>query len=74
MSRYEMFLLGGSTMFVFALLLFFSAATQDKPVQKSLAFFVLGGVLMYMADVNSAHGLVPGDIPGVFYKLVLMLL
>ncbi len=57
-------------MIVLAVLLFFSAATQDQPVQKSLAIFLLGGVLLYFADVNSSQGLIPGDIPGVFIKFV----
>jgi len=70
MSQYELFLLGGSSMIVLAVLLFFTAATQDQPIQKSLAIFLLGGVLLYFADINSSHGLVPSDIPGVFIKFV----
>ena len=70
MSRYEMFLLGGSSMIVLAVLLFFTAATQDQPVQKSLAIFLLGGVMFYFADSYSASGLVPGDIPATFIKFL----
>lgn len=70
MSRYELFLLGGSSMTILAVLLFFTAATQDRPVQKSLAIFILGGVMFYFADANSAHGLVPGDIPAAFLKFI----
>ena len=67
-----MFLLGGSSLIAFAVILLFSAGTQDKPLQKSMAVFLLGGVLLYFADANSAHGLVPGDIPGVLKKFILM--
>lgn len=70
MSNYEMFLLGGSSMLVFAVLLLFSAGAHDKPLRKSMAFFLLGSGLMYMADKYSTSGIVFSDIPGVFIKLV----
>ena len=72
MSRYEMFLIGGTSMLVFALLLLFSAGSHDKPIRKSMAFFLLGSGLMYFADKFSGQGLAPGDIPGAFLKLVTM--
>jgi len=70
MSKYEMFLLGGSSMLVFAVLLLFSAGAHDQPLRKSMAFFLLGAGLLYMADKYSSSGIVFGDIPGVFIKLV----
>ncbi len=70
MSKYEMFLLGGSSMLVFAVLLLFSAGAHDQPLRKSMAFFLLGAGLLYMADRYSSSGIVFGDIPGVFIKLV----
>lgn len=39
MSKYEMFLLGGTSMLLFAVLLLFSAGAHDKPMQKCAAFF-----------------------------------
>lgn len=72
MSKYEMFLLGGSSMVVFAVLLLFSAGAHDQPLRKSMAFFLLGAGLLYMADKYSSSGIVPADIPGVFIKLVTM--
>lgn len=71
MSDYEMLLLGGSSMITFAVLLLFTAGTNDQPLQKSMAVFLLGGVLLYFADGKSASGLEPGDIPEVFTKFVL---
>lgn len=72
MSHYEMFLLGGSAMIALAVLLFFSAASRDNPVRKALVVFILGGVLLYFADLYSPNGIEPGDIPSVLYKFVLM--
>jgi len=71
-SKYEMFLLGGSSMAVFAILLLFSAGAHDQPLRKSMAFFLLGAGLLYMADVNSSGGIVFSDVPGVFVKFVTM--
>lgn len=59
-------------MAVFALLLLFSAGAHEQPLRKSMAFFLLAAVLFYFADKNSSSGIVPGDIPGVFIKLVSM--
>lgn len=59
-------------MIVFAVLLLFSAGARDQPLRKSMAFFLLGGGMLYFADQASSSGLVPGDIPGVFIKLVTM--
>lgn len=70
MSRYELFLVGGSAALVLAVVMFFSAATKDMPLQKSLAVFMLGSVLLYFADQHSAHGIQPGDIPGVFATFI----
>lgn len=72
MSRYEMFLLGGSAMLMLAVLMFFSAASRDQPIQKSMVAFVFGGVLLYFADINSSNGIYPGDVPSVIYKFALM--
>ena len=71
MSDYEMLLLAGSSMIVFSVLLLFTAGTSDQPLQKSMAFFLLGGVLLYFADRTSASGLDPSDIPEVFVSFVL---
>ncbi len=68
MSRYEMFLMGGSITLILAVLMFFSAATKDQPVQKSLAIFLLGAGLLYVADHYSGGGIDPGDIPATFIK------
>ncbi len=70
MSRYEMFLMGGSITLVLAVIMFFSAATKDQPVQKSLAIFLLGAGLLYVADGYSGGGIDPGDIPATFIKFV----
>ena len=72
MSKYELFLLGGSSMLVFAALLLFSAGAHDKPLVKSAAFFMLGTGLLYVADRYSSSGIVPGDIPSVFIKFITM--
>ena len=72
MSKYEIFLIGGSSMVVFAGLLLFSAGAHDQPLRKSMAFFLLGSGLLYMADRYSSSGIVAGDIPGAFIKFVTM--
>jgi hypothetical protein len=72
MSKYEMFLLGGSSMVVFAILLLFSAGARDQPLRKSMAFFLLGAGLLYMADKYSSSGIVFADIPSAFIKLISM--
>ena len=59
-------------MLVFAVILLFSAGAHDKPLRKSMAFFLLGAALMYFADKFSSSGLAPGDIPDVFLKFVTM--
>ncbi len=71
MTRYEMFLMGGSAALLLAVIMFFSAATKDMPIQKSLAVFVLGAVLLYFADSYSLRGIRLGDIPPVFYRFVM---
>ncbi len=70
MSRYEMFLMGGSVTLILAVIMFFSAATKDQPVQKSLAIFLLGAALLFVADSYSGGGIDPGDIPSVFGKFI----
>ena len=72
MSKYEIFLIGGSSMVVFAGLLLFSAGANDQPLRKSMAFFLLGAGLLYMADKYSSSGIAAGDIPSVFIKFVTM--
>ncbi|PCJ75784.1 MAG: hypothetical protein COA53_04800 [Rhodobacteraceae bacterium] len=72
MSKYEMFLIGGSSMAVFAVLLLFSAGAHDQPLRKSMAFSLLAAGLLYMADRYSPGGINPGDIPGTFIKFVRM--
>ena len=72
MSKYEMFLLGGSSMVVFAILLLFSTGAHGQPLRKSMAFFLLGAGLLYMADKYSSSGIDAGDIPGVFLKSITM--
>ena len=72
MSKYELFLLGGSSMLVLAVIFLFSAGAHDAPMRKSMAFFMLGAGLLYFADKYSSSGIVPDDIPGVFIKLVTM--
>ena len=62
--------LWGSTALALAVVMFFSAATRDMPLRKSLAMFILGSVLLYFADHYSAHGIRPGDIPGVFLRFI----
>ena len=59
-------------MLVFAVLLLFSAGAHDQPLRKSMAFFMLGTGLLYMADKYSSSGIVAGDIPGTFIKFVTM--
>ncbi len=59
-------------MLVLALLMFFSAASRDRPIQKSMVTFVLGGALLYFADKASSNGIYPGDVPAVIYKFALM--
>jgi hypothetical protein len=59
-------------MLVLAVLFLFSAGAHDAPMRKSMAFFMLGAGLLYFADKYSSSGIVPGDIPGVFIKLVTM--
>ena len=65
-----MFLLGGSSMVVFAGLLLFSAGAHDKPLRKSMAFFLLGAGLLFMADKYSSSGIVFNDIPAAAIKLM----
>ena len=72
MSKYEMFLIGGSSMVVFAVLFLFSAGAHDQPMRKSMAFFLLGAGLLYMADKYSSSGIVFSDIPSVLVKFVTM--
>ena len=69
MSDYEMYLLAGSSTVIFGVLLLFSAGAHDKPLLKSMAFFVLGAGLLYMADRASSSGIVFGDIPAAAIKL-----
>lgn len=59
-------------MLMLAVLMFFSAGSRDQPIHKSLVAFVLGGVLLYFADLNSSRGIYPGDVPSVIYKFALM--
>jgi len=59
-------------MVAFAVLLLFSAGAHDKPLRKSMAFFLLGAGLLYMADTYSSGGIDAGDIPGTFIKFVTM--
>jgi len=68
-SKYEMFLIGGSSMVAFAVLLLFSAGAHDKPLRKSMAFFLLGAGLLYMADKYSSGGINAGDLPGAIVNL-----
>jgi len=65
-----MFLIGGSSMLVFAVLLLFSAGAHGQPPRKSMAFFLLGTGLLYMADKYSASGIVFSDIPDAAIKLI----
>lgn len=72
MSEYEMLLLGGSGMIVFAVVMFFSAGATDKPLAKSLIIFFLGGITLFFADAASFDGINPGDIGGAFAKMIKM--
>ncbi len=69
MSRYDMFLMGKHSPCIGGRDVF-SAATRDMLLRKSLAMFILGSVLLYFADHYSAHGIRPGDIPGVFLRFI----
>jgi len=71
MTHYEMFLMGGSALLALSVLMFFTAASQDMPLQKSIAIFALAAGLLLLADKSSHGGLNPADIPHVFNKFIL---
>lgn len=70
MSDYEALLLGGAVIFLIAVLSFFKAVTQDRPIGVATMFFIGGAVLLYFASEQSMDGIHPRDIPVALYKLI----
>jgi hypothetical protein len=70
MSEYDLLLVGGSSVLILALILFFSASWQDGSIKKSVMAFIFSGLLLAAADAQTLHGINPGDIPDSFARLI----